>query len=201
MRQRLQLRPRVALRFHTALVFTFASVVLASWTFSGFNLGGTNDATAADRVGNSSLSAAQSAGASRQSDPSAATLTAGLDQPVQPVSRRYYQMRQSEFDVRSESFRAVVGSSTGSNRTLPTLRASTNAAARTINVPVTVENSGMAVLRIFSSSGYCISSREVNLAAGENTVRCEAGNLPSGAYQVVLDIQGDIRTGRFMKNW
>jgi len=46
-----------------------------------------------------------------------------------------------------------------------------------------------------------MSSREVNLAAGENTISCEADNLPAGAYQVVLDIQGDIRTGRFMKNW
>ena len=76
-----------------------------------------------------------------------------------------------------------------------------NPAGRTINVPVTVDNDGKAVLRIFSSSGYCMSSREVNLAAGENTISCEADNLPAGAYQVVLDIQGDIRTGRFMKNW
>ncbi len=51
MRQRLQLRPRVALRFHTALVFTFASVVLASWAFFGFNLAGNGDATASDRPG------------------------------------------------------------------------------------------------------------------------------------------------------
>ena len=110
-------------------------------------------------------------------------------------------MRQSEYDVRSESFRAIVGSPAQGKKQLSVLRASANPAGRTINVPVTVDNDGKAVLRIFSSSGYCMSSREVNLAAGENTISCEADNLPAGAYQVVLDIQGDIRTGRFMKNW
>ena len=200
MRQRLQLRPRVALRFHTALVFTFASVVLASWAFFGFNLAGNGDATASDRSAIPVIKK-EVAGSLQESDPSIATLTAGLDNPTPVASRRYHQMRQSEYDVRSESFRAIVGSPAQGNKQLSVLRATANPAGRTINVPVTVDNDGKAVLRIFSSSGYCMSSREVNLAAGENTISCEADNLPAGAYQVVLDIQGDIRTGRFMKNW
>lgn len=189
------------MRFHTALVFTFASVVLASWAFLGLNLGGSSDAQASDRPEVPSLRTAQPAIQVNTPDPAASTLTAGLDIPEKPNNRRYHQMRQSEFDVRSESFRAVVGTPSQGPRQLSVLRATTNPAGRTVQVPVNVAQGGTAVLRIFSSTGYCMSSREVSLAAGDNQITCEATDLPAGAYQVVLDIQGDIRTGRFTKNW
>lgn len=201
MRQRLNLRPRVAMRLHAALVFSLTSVVFASWFFFGFNMAGSSDASANGRMAMPVKQLAQPHAPLDQLDSAGTATTAVPQRSALATHRILHPTHPGELNVRSETFQNDVGTPSQSLQPSSVLRPTANAARRTFNIPVNVSKGGAAVLRIFSSTGYCMSSRQVNLSAGDNRLACEAEGLPSGDYQLVLDIQGDIRTGRVTKNW
>jgi len=76
-----------------------------------------------------------------------------------------------------------------------------NPAVSTLNYNITSEKAGQVAIRIFTPSGICVMTSQVQLSAGVNQQSINIGHLSNGSYFMkVADIQGNFQyTQAFVK--